>query len=871
MTGILSFGRWVSLRRKSLEFTQDALAAQVAISVHTLRKIETDERRPSRQVAELLADALQISPDEREMFIRAARQEASSARLATPFAPGEARQPPSLPALTTPVVGRERELNELQLMLLSPECRLVTLSGPGGIGKTLLALAAAHVLVNEPESGLNRVGAFVPLAGVSSGKFASQAVARALDLNFGGAAPPLAQLRNYLRDQALLLVLDNAEHLLGDVEGSGDDFIQLITTLLRDAPKVKLLATSREPLNVQGEWAYEVKGLALPPGEASDDFESAGAAALFLGHARRVRYDFALTPEDRAAVLRICGAVAGAPLGIELAASWLRLLSPREIAAEVERNLDFLQSSRRDIEPRHRSLRAVFDHSWRLLTDDERRALGQLSVFRGGFTAEAALEVAGASLSILASLISKSLVRRGPGGRYDLHELIRQFAAGHLDADEAASNDAHGRHAAYYFSLLSQRQKQLTGSGQIEAVEAFKPDMDNLNAAYERAIACGLFSLIERTVTPAYILYQTLGLFRAREVVFARAAQAARQAIARDGPTPERLAALGTFETWRAGYLFRLGSYGEARELAEHGLKLVEAHGDSLAMFYALAFAGTLANVTGDYALAAARAEQQPQLAAQLADDHLMAVAALHSVRELPPQGRMAEAYERLHRALALLAQHGEMSVRAGALMWLSQVCIALGKQEEAEAHALESVRLNAQLGDRFFLGLAHDQVGRVRLARGDAAGALEHARLARKLLEQMEARRDTGVAIGLEGYALGKLNQFDEGVRILKESVLVALQADALPNALDNLCYLAETLLAAQPDDVEQPLAWLAFAQTHPASPMLTRQRAERLLAEASANISPEQIEAARAAAATVSMDDVVRALEVSSPRPLP
>nr|HMQ55534.1 helix-turn-helix domain-containing protein [Anaerolineae bacterium] len=400
-----SFGLWLKERRKQLDLTQADLAKRIGCSVVTIRKIEADERRPSRQIAELLADCLEIAAAERVTFLKIARTELRVDRLAevsaaepagSVLAGSPASLTSSLPTPPTPLVGREPELATIARLLQDGQCRLLTLVGPGGVGKTRLAL---EIAANQQLALANGVY-FVSLAGVGAAKFVIPAIADGLGLTFAGPADPKTQLFNYLRDKQLLLIIDNFEHLLAAEEATAD-----LPDMLQVAPRLKLLITSRERLHLQGEWIFEVQGLPLPPDEQVENVEAYSAVTLFTHSARRLQPDFNLTAETKPAVVRICRLLAGLPLGLELAAAWVRTLSCQEIAQEIERGLDFLAASTRDMPERHRSIKAVFDHSWKLLSAAEQRVLRQLSVFRGGFRREAAEAVAGATLPILAILL----------------------------------------------------------------------------------------------------------------------------------------------------------------------------------------------------------------------------------------------------------------------------------------------------------------------------------------------------------------------------------------------------------------------------------------------------------------------------------
>lgn len=301
-----------------------------------------------------------------------------------------------------------------------PACRLLTLTGPGGIGKSRLSLEVTHRLRGDFDEGVF----FVPLAGTSASQFITPAIADSLGFIFSGAADLTLQLNRFIGEKHLLLVLDNLEQLL--------DGIGVLATLLQHAPNLKLLATSREPLDLRAEWVFEVQGLPVPAQFEVEDLESNSAVALFIQRTKQAQVDFVLSPDDYSALTRVCQLVEGLPLALELAASWVRIMPVQEIGKEIERNLDFLATSARDVPPRHRSIRTVFDSSWRLLLEEECAVMRQLYVFRGGFTRLSAEQVAGATLPVLSALVAKSFVRRQGTRRFDMQELVRQYAASHL-------------------------------------------------------------------------------------------------------------------------------------------------------------------------------------------------------------------------------------------------------------------------------------------------------------------------------------------------------------------------------------------------------------------------------------------------------
>lgn len=311
----------------------------------------------------------------------------------------------NLPAQTTSFIGREEELTLIEQYLSNPACRLLTIIGLGGIGKTRLALQAAAT-TDQFRQGI----CFVGLASISSPDFLISTIASALNFPLYGRGDPKTQLINYLGDKEMLLVLDNFEHL---ISGAG-----LLVEILQRAPHLKMVVTSRERLSLQEEWILDLQGLTFPEGEEMVLLENYSAVRLFLQRAQQVQADFWLRYLDKPAVVQICRLVEGMPLGIELAAAWIRTFSCREIAVEIEKNYDFLTTSLQNIPKRHHSLQAVFEHSWGLLSEEERKVFSQLSVFWGGFSRKSAEQVVGASAFLLSALVDKSLLRRTDTDRY---------------------------------------------------------------------------------------------------------------------------------------------------------------------------------------------------------------------------------------------------------------------------------------------------------------------------------------------------------------------------------------------------------------------------------------------------------------------
>ncbi|MBN1963267.1 MAG: SARP family transcriptional regulator, partial [Anaerolineae bacterium] len=392
---------------------------------------------------------------------------------------------------------------EIADLLSDPACRLLTLVGPGGIGKTRLAIEAATPMLDDFAHSVY----FVALQPISETANIVSAIASAIDCQFYEAAEPEQQLLNFLREKQMLLLLDNFEHLLAGTS--------LVVSILETAPEVKVLVTSREVLRLQQEWVYDIRGMSFPEDVKTTPLETYSAVHLFVERARRAQGHFKLE-DNWADVVRICQLIEGMPLGIELAAAWTRIMSCQQLAEELAVSLDILTSRQRGLEPRHASLRAVFAHSWKLLNEDEQLVLMKLSVFKGGFTAEAAAAIAGASLPLLAALVDKSLLRADEEGRYDLHEAVRQFAAELLAADTDAELETRERHCDYFAQLLHERVVAV----QLISWTEVLPEMDNVRVAWTHAAQQRKLSALQQAMPALSGIYLLQAWFEEGERMF---------------------------------------------------------------------------------------------------------------------------------------------------------------------------------------------------------------------------------------------------------------------------------------------------------------------------------------------------------------
>ena len=670
-----------------------------------------------------------------------------AANLPLSVAPVTTPRPRPLPPQPTPLVGRAREVAEITELLADPQLRLVTLVGPGGVGKTRLSLACAAQVAEQFADGV----AFAPLAPVHDVATVYPALATALALTFAGTSELAAQVHHFLHNKTLLLVLDNLEHLLDEVD--------FVVTLLVEAPQVKLLVTSRERLNLQEEAVYTVGGLPLLT-EASDASADSAALQLFLQAARRTRSQFQPSADDLPAIAQICRLVDGIPLGIELAAAWVHLLSCQEIVAEIGRNLDFLATPARNVPERHRTLRAVFDHSWQLLTPGEQRILRQLSVFQGSFTRDLAVAVTDATLPVLGALVNKSLLRRNEDGRYELHEQVRQYAYRKLhDADEAVTT--RDRHLTALLALV----RTAESGAKRTAWAPVELEMTNLRAALEWSLT------IADEATPALIARQIDGTRLATTLTrYWR-----HQGYLREGVNwlTKGLAMLTTalqsaeptsasYQPLRALQARTLFDAGDLAYSIDHSVNATALLRESLALYRTLDDAPTLGRLLnrlaevvldqGDAAQAEAWLTESLALARTLNDRWLMARALSILADLVTERGELVLGISYAEEGLALARQLTDRGVTLYLLNILGQMMIAKGNAEQAVQYLEEVLTLRERDATASPEGRAWTlrNLGQARQLAGDLTGAAVCYRESLLLRQQLDQL--VGMAWAMEG-----------------------------------------------------------------------------------------------------------------------
>jgi predicted ATPase/DNA-binding XRE family transcriptional regulator len=748
-----SFGVWLKQQRNAQHLTQEELAERVACSAALIRKIEAGLRIPSRQTAQLLAEALQISAGQRSDFLKFARAELDPDQLEEAFdqASRPRATPSNLPVSLTPLIGRGEELQAAKSFLVHKDkgVRLLTMTGPPGIGKTRLALEVARELSDRQSNERLECGPcdhyfeggvfFVALAHVSDPSMVVSTIAQTLGVQEAIGESLLASLKRSLYTKRVLLLLDNFEQVL--------DASPVVLELLGVCPGFKVLVTSREALHVQGEQQFHLDALATPdPAQLPPltTLQSAPAIALFVERARAVDPSFSLTVHNAEAVAAICARLQGLPLAIELAAARVNLLSPQEIRSRLDDSLPLLESAARHLPPRQRSLRGAIDWSYHILSEQERTLFARLGVFVGGCTLTAAESVCNATgdlaveaLDALASLVNKSLLQHhehaGGESRFTMLETIREYAGKRL-ASSGEEGEIRRTHARYFLTLAEEAQHHMSGAAQREWLERLDREHDNLRAALLWAVG----QQQSEDAQNGLRLAGALSLFWRRRGYLTEGrehlnAVLARTAVVTSEPDGHQEAheVLVSLASLRAGALLAAGNLAGSqgdRDAAESYFR------ESLAIYRELEDRSGIASVLNNLGLSSVVRGDYP-LSLSLFEESLAIERELHSNRGIATalnnmgwvarlRGDNSAARSLLGECLALYRELGDRSGIAVTLGNLGNIARNQGDYASARSLFEESLAIERELDNRESIASELGSLAYLAQAQGDYEAA---------------------------------------------------------------------------------------------------------------------------------------------------
>ncbi len=744
----------------------------------------------------------------------------------------------NLPHQSTLFIGRERELPQVKELLLSG-ARFLTLVGPGGTGKTRLALQAASELVDAFKNGVF----FVSLASIESPELIAQAIAETIGFPFSSDEDPQRQLLRHLRYRHYLLVLDSFEHLLRGAS--------LVSEILHHAGQVKILATSREKLNLHEETIIRIEGLAYPPTHAAADALDFSAVKLFVEGARHSRPDFTAGADNILHIIHICRLLEGMPLGILLASAWVEMLAPEEIATEIMHSLDFLQAEWRDVPRRHLSVRAVFDPSWQRLTEGQRRLFARLAVFRGGFTREAAETVAGASLQDLASFVNKSLLRSDlETGRYAMHELLRQYAMEHLQPMPDIREDASQAHAVYFSDLIQQQWLKLISKEQLVALATIDAELENLRGSWRYWLKRRNAARIKMYIYSFWRVYDLRGWYNTGMELYREAAAAFRPLLETtdeaDSTEAETEVVYAEALAQQAYFMTHLGYADEGLLQAQESVAILRR----LRRFHELAIPLDILRYNAYYFEDLEKMANQNRHEVEFTNDH---------------EGQWKRAFSST---------------------WQTREAVRSGEYDQARQQIEESLQVFKQLGDNFAAIYPRIELGNMAVVQGSFAEAQKHYE---DVLRVSQAAGIPYWSIVKTGRYLGNiaaiLGDFQEARKYLLASLQFADELGMIRDVVSALYDIAAVEAAAGDRRAgtakKAAVRWLVVVQQHPLSyqtrtfsvwtkepKVRFRDLAEMLLAQLQEEMLPADYAAALVEGRTLELDTAVLEL-LADPAP--
>jgi predicted ATPase/Tfp pilus assembly protein PilF len=748
-----------------------------------------------------------------------------------------------LPSRATAFVGRDLELTEIASLLSEQDCQLLTLVGPPGVGKTRLALQLAR---DQAKLGLFKDGVYYVALEALSTETLFPSILATLEIDAKGSEGPLEKIIRYIGEKNVLLVFDNFEHLI--------ESASFVAELIKVCPNLKLLITSRERLNLESEQIFSVGGLPFPNEDVTlEEAQNFDAVSLFVQRARRARPDFALDEENLLHVMKLCRFVGGLPLALELAAPWIRVMTCEEMVEELEHNVDLFSTTTRDVPERHKSIRVAFEKcSWVLLTPQEQEAFRKLSVFKGGFRREAASEVAGATIPMLASLVDKSLLRVAPDGRYDFHPLLYQFTSEKLTTHLDEKKEVEVKHGEYFVRLMEQQGKELRGRKAKEALNIIDEELENLRMALAWIMVGKRLNELHQMLDPLSLFFDKSNRSQEESILFTQILLELNEA------NPDHHPIIGVILVSLAWSHFRLGSYEKAEGFARRGLELLRSSSNYRKRVSGFSILSQIAYRKGHYEETREHREKALELARQARDPYLISNQLGQLGMAEQQAGNYEQAVQYLHEALSLNRENSNSYLCVSHLINLGIV------YREMEQHLpkvkgcyQEALELAREMDYREILPYCLSAVG-------ETAREEKNYKEAQILLEEAlqivreggEKFKEAEILTSLGKVAVA-LHHVPRAYSYFGRALSLAKTIESTPMQLSALIVFAELQLAQhQPESAAR---LLSFVTHHPATTQGEKNESRELLGTLQDQLAPKVMEEAMEHGKTMKLEEVV------------
>lgn len=755
----------------------------------------------------------------------------------------------NLPSHPTPFIGRKKEIKALGRLLENANVRLITLVGPGGAGKTRLAVQAAAEFVAAFHDG----ALFIDLAAITEPQLVPSSIANVLGVRETARRSIEENIIQYLRSRSLLLILDNFEQVL--------DGANFVSQIIGGAPGIKIIATSREALSLQEEWQFSVNGMAYPHRLDAADYGDYDAVRLFVTITQKVQPDFALE-DQKEGVIKICQLVEGLPLAIELAAPWMKAMAAEEIVYEIHRNISILSTSLRNLPEGHQSMVAIFEQSWSYLSSRQREVFAALSVFSGGFQLEAAEAVTGALSQTIMELVDKSLLRWSSEGRFSIHELLRQHVERQLKLSPEEYQAARNLHCNYYANFVGQFQNDMFRDRHLEAMAQLEEDIENVKTAWDWAAAQLRLEEIQKISKGLYDMEDIKGRYIEGDSLFNRVIEPL-EAVSDSSQKAAVLSQIYLIQSWHA---IRRGKLELARDYAEKSQESLVKHDLSPTPGLAtdpLSALGVVANALGNYEQAEKLGEKALERAESLGEPlklqfafYVLSNAALY-------QGHYQEARDFALKAKAIALELGSRWFMAYILDDLGRIDQVMGEYESAKNNFRTTYKIRRDFDDPEGMALALNHLAQIALLEEDYQQAKQLFEQSRWLYLDIGDRR--GLARSLSGLArTDRLqNNLKSAGNYLAEALNVSSEMGFMPLTLELLVECGELLLTG--NIPEQGILLLAGVSYQPGAGHEAQEKAQQLLDSNRDRFAPELFKAVTKQGKESNLDQLLAAAKNS------